>query len=87
MDLSINLNFFLTFKVYTQIHTQKIKKFFWYFKLSNSKFAKDLQNFQTQNPNPNTLKIKKPKPRLKPFGFIGCICLDFLNLTFAVNLD
>ena len=29
-----------------------------YFKLSNSKFVKDLQNTQTQTQNPNTQKLK-----------------------------
>jgi len=42
----------------TQIHTQKFQ--FFYFKLSNSKFARDLQNTQTQTPN--TQKIEKPNP-------------------------
>jgi hypothetical protein len=31
-----------------------------YLKLSNSKFAKDLQNTQTQTQNPNTQKIENP---------------------------
>ena len=35
-------------KIDTQIHTQKLKYFFLYFKLSNSKFAKELRNTQTQ---------------------------------------
>jgi len=35
----------------TQIHTQKIKFFFYFFKLSFWKFARDLQNTQTQNSN------------------------------------
>ena len=47
------LIFFLAFKIYTQINTQKLKKFFLYLKLSNSKFARDLQNTQTQNSNPD----------------------------------
>jgi len=44
MDLSINLDFFLIFKIDTQIHTQKKKFFSLYFKLSFSKFARDSQN-------------------------------------------
>ena len=53
-------------KIDTQIHTQKLK-FFFEFKLSNSKFAKDLQNTQTQNPN--TQKIENPNPDLNLWVF------------------
>ena len=44
MDLSINLEKLeKKIKIHTQIHTQKLN-FFFVFKLSNSKFEKDLQN-------------------------------------------
>jgi len=44
MDLSINSEKLENeIKIGTQIHTQKLK-FFFVFKLSNSKFEKDLQN-------------------------------------------
>jgi hypothetical protein len=49
MDLSINFDFFLIFKIDTQIHTQKL--FFFNFKLCHSIFARDLQNTQTQTQN------------------------------------
>ncbi len=45
--------FFLISKIDTQIHTQKIK--FYYFRLSFSKFARDSQNTQTQNSNPQKI--------------------------------
>ena len=49
MDLSINLEKLeKKIKIDAQIHNAKIKIFFLYFKLSNSKFARDL---------------KKPKPK------------------------
>ena len=35
-------------KIDTQIHTQKLKICFLYFKLSYSQFSRDLQNTQTQ---------------------------------------
>ena len=47
MDLGIN---FLIFQIDTQIHTHKII-FFFYSKLSFSKFTSDSQNTQTQNSN------------------------------------
>ncbi len=47
-DLNINLEKLeKNIKNDTQIHTQKLK-FFFVFKLSNSKFAKDLKKTQTQ---------------------------------------
>jgi hypothetical protein len=49
MDLGINFDFFLIFKIDTQIHSQKI--IFFYFKLFYSKFARDSQSTQTQNSN------------------------------------
>ena len=49
MDLSINFDFFLIFKIYTQFHIQKLI-FFLYFKLSYS-------NLQI------ICKILKPKPK------------------------
>ena len=42
------------------ILNSKNKNFFSYFKLSYSKFARDLQKTQTQNPN--TQKIENPNP-------------------------
>jgi len=51
MDLSINFDFFLIFKIDAQ-------NLFFYLKLSYSKFARDLQNTQTQNSN--TQKIENP---------------------------
>jgi hypothetical protein len=52
-------------KINTQIHTQKLKFLLLYFKLSHSKFARDLQNAQTQIHNPNTQKIENPNPNPK----------------------
>jgi len=51
-------------------------KFFFYFKLSYSKFARDSQNTQTktQTQNSNTQNLKL-KPKLKPVSIFGCICL------------
>ena len=46
MDLSISFDFFLIFKIDTQISTQNI---FFYLKLSFTKFASNLQKTQTQN--------------------------------------
>ncbi len=51
MDLSINFKNKKKIKIDTQIHTQKINFFLVYFKLSFSKFARDLQNTQTQTQN------------------------------------
>jgi len=48
MDLSINFKNKEKNQIDTQIHTQKIRIFF-YFKLSFSKFARDSQNTQTQS--------------------------------------
>ncbi len=56
VDLSISFDFFLIFKIDTQIHTQKIKIFF-YLKLSFSNFARNSQNTYTQAQNSNTQKI------------------------------
>jgi hypothetical protein len=51
----------------TQIHTQNLNLFFFInFKLSYSKFARDLQNTQI-------LKKLKLKPKLRPFSFFRCI--------------
>ena len=55
------LYFFLCVKLIISIHTQKLI-FFLYFKLSYSKFARDLQNTQTQNPN--TQNIENPNLKL-----------------------
>jgi hypothetical protein len=35
-----------------------------YFKLPNSKFARDLQNTQSKTINPNTQKIENTNPKL-----------------------
>ena len=48
MELSINFNFFLISKIDSQIHTQKINFFLFLFFYSYLKFARDLQNTQTQ---------------------------------------
>ena len=61
MDLSINFDFLSYFLNLYSNPCPKIK-FFFYFKLSNSKFARDLQNTQTQNPN--TQKIENPNLEL-----------------------
>jgi len=58
------LDFFLIFKIYTQIHNQKLNFCFVYFKLSYSKFARDLQNAQTQTHNSITQKIEIPNLKL-----------------------
>ena len=48
MDFSVNFDFFfLIFKIDTRIHSQKLI-FYFYFKLSYSKFARDFKNTQTQ---------------------------------------
>ncbi len=51
--LSINFDFFLIFKIDTQIHTENFFFFFNFF----SKFARDLQNTETQNQILKKLKI------------------------------
>jgi len=57
MDLSINFDFFSNFlNLYSNLKIKKI--FFLHFKLSNSKFARYLQNTQTQ---PKTQILKKLK--------------------------
>jgi len=48
MELSINLEKLEKIKIDTQIYTQKLKKKILYFKLSYFKFARNLQNTQTQ---------------------------------------
>jgi hypothetical protein len=60
MDLSINFKN----KKKNQNHLV-----FFYFKLSNSKFARDLQNTQTQTQNPNTQKIENLTPNLNLWAF------------------
>jgi hypothetical protein len=57
------LIFFLISKIDTQIHTQK-QFFIFHFQLSNSKFARDLQNNQTQ-----TQKLKKLKTQTQTKTF------------------
>jgi len=54
----------------SQIHTQKFI-FYLYFKLYNSKFARDLQNTQTQTQNPNTQTIENPNPNLNLLVLLG----------------
>ena len=61
MDLGINFDFFLIFKIDTQIHIQKI--IFFNFKLPFSKFARDSKNTQTQTQNSNTQKNEKKEGR------------------------
>ena len=78
MDLSINFDFFLIFKIYIQIHTRKII-FFLYFKLSYSKFARDLQNTQTQNQN--SQKIENPNPDLNLW--VLCVHMSGLYITLC----
>ncbi len=48
--------------LYSNPYPKIKKKFSFYFKLSGYKFARDLQNTQTQNPN--TQKIEGPNPNL-----------------------
>ena len=65
MDLSINLE---KLEKKSKLILKSIpKKFIFLFKLSNSKFAKDLQNTYTQNPN--TQKIENPNPDLDLWVF------------------
>ena len=64
MNLSINFGFFSNyFNLYSNSYP-KIKKNFLYFKLTNSKFARDLQNTQSKTQNPNTQKIENTHPKL-----------------------
>jgi hypothetical protein len=67
MDLSINFDFFLNFKIDTQIHTLKL--FFFVFKIILFEIRKRFAKYS----NP-------PKPKLKPMFFFGCICLINYNL-------
>jgi len=59
MDLIINFKNQKKMKIDTQIQTK-----IFFFKLSYSKFARDLQNTQTSNPN--TQKIKNLNTKLNP---------------------
>ena len=68
MDLSVNFDFFLVFKIDIQIHAQTLL-FFLYFKLYNSKFARDFKN--TQSKNPNTKKTENPNPDQNLWVFLG----------------
>ena len=62
MDLSINFkDQKKKLKLIPKIHSQKII-FYFYFKLSFSKFARDYKNL-------------KLKPKLKPLSIFECICL------------
>ena len=45
--------------------------FIFYFKLSYSKFARDLKNTLAQIQNPNTQKIESPNPNLNLWVFMG----------------
>jgi hypothetical protein len=79
MDLSINLeNKKKKIKIKKSKSILKNSKFCLYFKLSNSKFAKDLQNTQTQNPN--TQKIENPNPDLNLWVFLGAYVWTTLDL-------
>jgi len=64
MDLSINFDSFSNLLNLYSNPYPKIYFLFLYFKLSNSKLAKDLQNTQTQTQNPNTQKVENPSPHL-----------------------
>jgi len=75
MDLSINFDFLKNFLNWFSNPYSKIN--FFNFELSYSKFARDLQNTQTQNSN--TQKIWKLKPKLKPLSILGCIRLIVVN--------
>ena len=69
MNLSINFYFFSNFfNIYLNPYP-KIKFFFLYIKFFNSKFARDLQNTQTQNPN--IQKIEKPNPNSNLLVLLG----------------
>jgi len=51
--------------------------FFYYFKLSFSKFASDLQNTQFQAQNSNTQKINSSNPNLNHWIFLGAyVCFN-----------
>ena len=71
MELSINLEKLEKIKIDTQIYTQKLKKKILYFKLSYFKFARNLQNTQTQTQNLNTQKIENPNPDLNLWVLLG----------------
>ncbi len=72
------LIFFLVFLIYTQIHTQKLKISFSYlnYLIRN---LQEIWKYPNPNPKPKYWKNWKPKPRLKPLGFIGCICVIFFK--------
>ncbi len=63
MYLSINFDFFSSFSKFILKSIPKNLIFFFVFKLSNSKFAKDLKKTQTK-----TQQIENPNPDLT-FGF------------------
>jgi hypothetical protein len=70
MDLSINFDFLSDFLNSYSNPYPKIK-FFFYFKLSNSKFARDLQNTQTKTQNPNTQIIENSNLNLNLLVLVG----------------
>ena len=70
IDLSINFDFFLIFKIDTQIHTQKLEFFTCILNYLIRNLQEICKNTQTQN----IQKIENSNP--EPFGFFGCICLD-----------
>ena len=70
MELSINFNFFLISKIDSQIHTQKINFFYFFFFIriwNLQEICKILKLKYTQN--------SKHKPKLKPLSIFGCICM------------
>jgi hypothetical protein len=62
-----------------------VKIYFSYFKLSNSKFARDLQNTQTQNPN--TQKIENPNSDLNLLVLLGAYVCQKLKYFFYFKLS
>ena len=81
MDFSINFDFFLVFLNLYSNPYPKIKIFFCILNYL-------IQNLQKicKIPKPKYSKNWKPKPRLKPLGFIGCICLIFANYLYLKSL-
>ena len=58
------------------------KLIFFYFKLSFAKFARDLQNTQTQTQNSNTQKIDNSSQNSNLWVFLGAYAWLRLRLTF-----
>ena len=85
MDLCINLKSLKKNQNWYSNPYPKVKIFLLYFKLSNSKFAKDLQNTQTQNTN--TQKIENPNPDLKLVALLGAYVWIYLPSGFNDFFD